>query len=146
MHCRMGVCVWVNFCFLLATADEWRYTSRTRKSISLGTGLYRLCWHRESVNDIATTTTLRAEVIKQAKALKIQKLRWHSSISYHRYTSRTRKSISLGTGWYRLCWHRESVKDIATTTTLRAEVIKQVKSPQDTKVTVTLDKKTIKTM
>ncbi|CAG8668429.1 14410_t:CDS:2, partial [Funneliformis caledonium] len=44
----------------------------------------------DSVKDIATTTTSRAEVIKQAKTLKIQKL-------------------------------RDSVKDIATTTTSRAE-------------------------
>ncbi|CAG8452190.1 8721_t:CDS:2 [Dentiscutata erythropus] len=60
--------------------------------------------HWESVKDTATTTTSRVEVIKQANALKIQKLR---------------KS--------------------ATTTTLRAEL----SSPQDTKVTVSLDKRDI---
>ncbi|CAI2193342.1 19504_t:CDS:1, partial [Funneliformis geosporum] len=50
-------------------------------------------------------------------------------------------SISLGAGLHRVCWHRESVKDIANTTTSRVEVIKQAKGPQDTKVTVPLDKR-----
>ncbi|CAG8590665.1 12729_t:CDS:1 [Ambispora gerdemannii] len=91
-------------------------------------GLHRVRWHRESVKDIATTTNSRVEVIKQAKALKIQKLRCPSSISFYRYTSQSRKSISLGAGLYRVCWRRESVKDIATTTTSREEVIKQAKA------------------
>ncbi|CAG8579992.1 13413_t:CDS:2, partial [Acaulospora morrowiae] len=88
----------------------------SRKSISLGTGLHRVRWHRESVKDIAATTISRVEVIKQAKALKIHKLRCPSSISFHRYTSQSRESISLGAGLYR---------------------------PQDTKVTVSLDKRAI---
>ncbi|RHZ87409.1 hypothetical protein Glove_35g19 [Diversispora epigaea] len=87
-----------------------------------------VCWRRESVKDIATTTTSRVEVIKQAKALKIQKLRCPSSISFHRYTSRSRKSISFGAGLHQVCWLRENVKDIATTTTSREEVIKQAKA------------------
>ncbi|CAG8535596.1 4571_t:CDS:2 [Diversispora eburnea] len=58
----------------------------------------------------------------------MQKLRCPSSISFHRYTSQSRKSISLGAGLYRICWRRESVKDIATTTTSRVEVTKQAKA------------------
>jgi hypothetical protein len=54
-----------------------------------------------------------------------------------------RKSMSLGTGLYQLCWHRESVKDIAATVTLGYQASE---SPQDKKVMVTLNKKAIETM
>ncbi|CAG8811373.1 24285_t:CDS:2, partial [Gigaspora rosea] len=49
------------------TATTTTSRAESLKSISLGAGLYQVCWRRESVKDIATTTTSRVKLSSKQK-------------------------------------------------------------------------------